>query len=78
MSYYISHSGIKGQKWGVRRFQNPDGSLTEAGKIRYGYYTNADGTKDTKRLQKDAKHDAEEYARAKAYYGEGAGTRRRL
>ena len=77
MSYYISHSGIKGQKWGVRRFQNPDGSLTEAGKIRYGYYTNADGTKDTKRLQKDAKHDAEEYARAKAYYGEGAGTRRK-
>lgn len=32
---YISHHGIKGQKWGIRRFQNLDGSLTEAGKQRY-------------------------------------------
>ena len=32
---YLSHFGIKGQKWGVRRFQNEDGSLTEAGKKRY-------------------------------------------
>ena len=31
---YLSHHGIKGQKWGVRRFQNSDGSLTEAGKAR--------------------------------------------
>ena len=29
------HWGIKGQKWGVRRYQNPDGTLTEAGKKRY-------------------------------------------
>ncbi len=29
------HSGILGMKWGVRRFQNEDGSLTEAGKKRY-------------------------------------------
>ena len=33
---YIAHHGIKGQKWGVRRFQNPDGSYTEAGRERYG------------------------------------------
>ena len=32
----IQHSGIKGMKWGVRRFQNLDGSLTPEGKIRYG------------------------------------------
>jgi len=31
----IYHSGIKGMKWGVRRYQNPDGSLTPAGKKRY-------------------------------------------
>lgn len=31
----LYHHGIKGQKWGVRRFQNPDGSLTKAGKDRY-------------------------------------------
>ena len=32
---YISHHGILGQKWGVRRFQNEDGSLKPAGKGRY-------------------------------------------
>lgn len=32
----LYHHGIKGQRWGVRRFQNEDGSLTEAGKKRYG------------------------------------------
>lgn len=31
----IKHHGIKGQKWGVRRFQNKNGSLTSAGKKRY-------------------------------------------
>lgn len=33
---YLAHFGIKGQKWGIRRFQNEDGTLTEAGKKRYG------------------------------------------
>ena len=39
MSYYgyLAHHGIKGQKWGVRRYENPDGTLTEEGKKRYGY-----------------------------------------
>ena len=32
----LYHHGIKGQKWGVRKYQNTDGSLTKAGKIRYG------------------------------------------
>ena len=31
----IYHHGIPGQKWGVRRFQNPDGSLTSEGRKRY-------------------------------------------
>ena len=30
----LQHYGIKGQKWGLRRFQNPDGSYTELGKER--------------------------------------------
>lgn len=32
---YLAHFGIKGQKWGIRRFQNEDGTLTDAGKKRY-------------------------------------------
>lgn len=31
----LYHSGVKGQKWGVRRYQNKDGTLTPAGKKRY-------------------------------------------
>lgn len=74
---YLAHYGVKGQKYGVRRYQNEDGTLTEEGKRHYGYYDRPDGTKDHKRIEKDARRDAEEYARAKAYYGEGAGTRRK-
>ena len=32
---HLEHHGILGQKWGIRRYQNPDGSLTSEGKIRY-------------------------------------------
>lgn len=32
---YLVHYGIKGQKWGIRRYQNEDGSLTKAGRKRY-------------------------------------------
>lgn len=32
----LQHHGIKGQKWGVRRFQNEDGTWTAAGRERYG------------------------------------------
>lgn len=35
MEYKLEHAGIKGMKWGVRRFQNKDGTLTDAGKKRY-------------------------------------------
>lgn len=31
----LQHHGIKGQKWGIRRFQNKDGSLTRKGRLRY-------------------------------------------
>lgn len=32
---FLAHHGIKGQKWGIRRFQNEDGTLTKAGIERY-------------------------------------------
>ena len=33
---YLSHHGILGMKWGIRRYQNDDGTLTAVGKKRYG------------------------------------------
>lgn len=35
MEYELYHYGVKSMKWGVRRYQNKDGSLTPAGKKRY-------------------------------------------
>lgn len=51
MQYEIQHHGIKGQRWGVRRFQNDDGTLTPAGRSRY---LNSDGsfTKEGKKYRK--------------------------
>ena len=34
-AHEMHHHGIKGQKWGIRRFQEEDGDLTPAGKERY-------------------------------------------
>lgn len=54
----LYHHGIKNQKWGVRRFQNPDGTLTEAGKQRYAYTG-----RGTRNLYKDAKKQHRENER---------------
>ena len=49
-SNYLEHHGILGQKWGVRRFQNKDGTLTQEGKERYY----ADSGSATGKLSKSA------------------------
>lgn len=54
---YLCHHGIKGQKWGIRRYQNPDGTYTEEGKERYSlsqYKRDRDvyGNNAAKRIQK--------------------------
>lgn len=52
---HLAHYGVKGMKWGVRRYQNKDGSLTAAGKERYGEEANKASIKLVK-----AKKNAEE------------------
>ena len=54
---YLAHHGTKGQRWGIRRWQNPDGSLTPAGREHYGYGDERDSLSkyDIKRLKAETK-----------------------
>lgn len=54
MENELYHHGIKGMKWGIRRFQNADGSLTKAGKKRYGD-EEGDSSEEKKTSTKPAK-----------------------
>ena len=83
MEYILCHAGIKGMRWGVRRYQNKDGSLTPAGKKRYGdeadrggyNKTNADGTRykqNKKGNTETLKFDARKYAKEDNEALEGA------
>ena len=49
---YLMHYGIKGMKWGVRRFQNKDGSLTPAGKKKISKMYKKESEKVTDELHK--------------------------
>ena len=66
METYLAHEGILGMKWGVRRYQNPDGTLTEAGRLRYSRQMTkkrkaaAKKAAQTKRKAAEAKRTADE------------------
>lgn len=56
---HIEHYGITGQKWGIRRYQYEDGSLTPEGRVRYlkgdGSLTRA-GNRELRRRQRIARY----------------------
>lgn len=71
---YLAHYGTKGQKWGVRRFQYEDGSLTPAGRERYGMGErgNKMSDKGRKRYAKDIQKALNKTDDERAYYQRSA------
>lgn len=68
LSKVIYHWGIKGMKWGVRRYQNSDGSLTPAGKKRYSDSPSSTTSPSKKKFtssQKTDKKDEKEVSEQK-------------
>lgn len=55
---YFAHHGIRGQKWGVRRYQNQDGTLTNAGLARDRKVREKEARKEDRRKKSEAKRVA--------------------
>ena len=59
---YLMHYGVKGQKWGIRRYQNSNGSLTSEGRKRYSKAKNfADIKKASKQIFKQSYSEYKEH-----------------
>lgn len=83
MKYYVAnipysdelwHHGIKGQRWGIRRYTNEDGSLTELGLRRYGTVENYKKTIEQKRMDRERKQKvlrSASMARGRELYNSG-------
>lgn len=75
--YELYHHGIKGQKWGVRRYQNADGSLTSAGKRRYDVENARSDLKKERVKLREAQNAATVSGNLKAFAGAtGVGIKR--
>lgn len=77
MNNELYHYGILWQKWGVRRYQNPDGSLTELGRKRYKKTVFVSGSSKTqdpesgyyrKKLPKPVRKEIDEYAKGQSKF----------
>lgn len=66
----LQHHGILGQRWGVRRYQNYDGTLTDAGKSHLGKtkYTNIDGSLNEKGKIHSGNYVSKQIAKNDKYY----------
>ena len=74
----LQHHGTKGQKWGIRRYQNKDGSLTPAGKKRYGIVGSIKEYRSNKKKQKQRAEALEKAREAKKTKAEEAAEKKRV
>lgn len=70
----LEHHGIKGQKWGVRRFQNEDGSLTKKGEKHYAKKIKIlkEAARKAELFSDYAKEDTKEYTKNRGQYVKGS------